>query len=634
MNRIFILLIAILINLDAFGQNRINTKLDSLQSVLSNAPSDTAKIAILIGISRDISCSDPGKSVYYSEQALILSEKIKWQRGIMLASESIGQINDICLNDHSSAIKYYLRSIAIAQSVSDSLVQANIYNNIGNIYRIANKYVAALEHYKKSADFNTNPRDKVSPIANSGVIYTNLGDYAHALECYEKALKITELLVSSSDRTKRDSLTWFGLQLTIGDVYIAMAQFENALEKYNAALKMTQILKKPDMEMWTLIAIGKAYKLKKDYTTAIQYFESSLAASNSLNENYQKANILNELGNVYTETGDIVKALNYAEQSRRICEEKKNKEQLPRTYTTLGIIFTKKKNYNKALPYFLNAIDICQQTAAIEDEKNAWEAISKTYEYMGQSAKAFDAFRHFITLKDSIYSVDKQKEMVRIDLQSGFSKKQLADSLKQDDAKKFFALSMQRQKALTYGGFAGLFLVVLLSFFIYRNYSQQKKANAIISSANATIQHEKQVSENLLLNILPENVAQELKTDGKVKAKLYNDVTVLFTDFVNFTESGERMGPQALVAELDTCFQAFDEIISKYNIEKIKTVGDAYLAVSGLPQANPIHAADMVKAAIEIRDYMRKRKETHGAEQRTRQDQYIRNHLRTRKGTI
>jgi class 3 adenylate cyclase len=119
---------------------------------------------------------------------------------------------------------------------------------------------------------------------------------------------------------------------------------------------------------------------------------------------------------------------------------------------------------------------------------------------------------------------------------------------------------------------------------------------------------EKEISQNLLLNILPAEVAEELKNNGKSVAKYFNEVTVLFTDFVNFTQASERLSPQQLVDELHTCFSAFDEIIAKYNIEKIKTVGDAYLAAAGLPSLNPNHATDVIRAAIDIRNYMANRK--------------------------
>jgi class 3 adenylate cyclase len=86
----------------------------------------------------------------------------------------------------------------------------------------------------------------------------------------------------------------------------------------------------------------------------------------------------------------------------------------------------------------------------------------------------------------------------------------------------------------------------------------------------------------------------------------------MFTDFVNFTQASEKMNPQQLIDELHTCFKAFDEIIGKYNIEKIKTIGDAYLAVSGLPVPDALHAEHIVSAAIEIREFMRSRQQQMG----------------------
>ena len=89
---------------------------------------------------------------------------------------------------------------------------------------------------------------------------------------------------------------------------------------------------------------------------------------------------------------------------------------------------------------------------------------------------------------------------------------------------------------------------------------------------------EKEKSDQLLLNILPEETAQELKMHGKAQARIYNLVTVLFTDFQGFTGISEKLSPSELVEEIDGFFSAFDRILDKYNIEKIKTVGDAYIA--------------------------------------------------------
>jgi len=136
--------------------------------------------------------------------------------------------------------------------------------------------------------------------------------------------------------------------------------------------------------------------------------------------------------------------------------------------------------------------------------------------------------------------------------------------------------------------------------------------NKIIEKQKAEVEKEKDRSESLLLNILPSEVAEELKSKGFADAKHFNDVTVLFTDFVGFTTVSERLTPQQLVDELHACFSAFDGIIQKYNIEKIKTVGDAYLAVCGLPLADEAHAENIVSAAIEIREFMLNRRKELG----------------------
>ncbi len=123
-----------------------------------------------------------------------------------------------------------------------------------------------------------------------------------------------------------------------------------------------------------------------------------------------------------------------------------------------------------------------------------------------------------------------------------------------------------------------------------------------------SIQQEKKRSDSLLLDILPAEVAEELKVKGYSDAKQFDEVTVLFTDFKGFTTHAENLSAHDLVKEINECFSAFDNILHKHNIEKIKTVGDAYLAASGLPVANPNHAKDTVNAAIEIRNFMLNRR--------------------------
>lgn len=124
-----------------------------------------------------------------------------------------------------------------------------------------------------------------------------------------------------------------------------------------------------------------------------------------------------------------------------------------------------------------------------------------------------------------------------------------------------------------------------------------------INKNNLALLEEKQRADRLLLNILPAQIAEELKISGKTQPTLYTDATIIFTDFKDFTQFSELFTPEELIAELEECFNSFDEIITSHGLEKIKTIGDAYMCVAGIPKneddgiSNAIHA---IMAGLEI----------------------------------
>ena len=190
----------------------------------------------------------------------------------------------------------------------------------------------------------------------------------------------------------------------------------------------------------------------------------------------------------------------------------------------------------------------------------------------------------------------------------------------------------------SYSGYATVIEALVLSFLLSKRFEwekeeiEQAKALAQKQLLDSTLENErivrdqniilekkvdertfelkaeKEKSDLLLLNILPEETARELKLNGKAQARIYNMVTVLFTDFQGFTGISEKLTPSELVEEIDGFFSAFDRILDKYNIEKIKTVGDAYIAVAGVPTPNPNHAFDAIEAALEFRAFVEQKK--------------------------
>ncbi|MBK7270087.1 MAG: hypothetical protein IPI07_11440 [Flavobacteriales bacterium] len=208
----------------------------------------------------------------------------------------------------------------------------------------------------------------------------------------------------------------------------------------------------------------------------------------------------------------------------------------------------------------------------------------------GDYQRAYDFHREWQQLTDTLVSRQGINRMVSIELRYRQRKEQLADSLAFAADKAVQAKEIQKQKLMRNGFMGGFALVALFAgvFFLQRNRISKEKAR----------------SEELLLNILPEEVAEELKAKGYAEAVQIDQVTVLFTDFKGFTAMSEKLSPKELVKDLHECFSAFDRICEKHGIEKIKTIGDAYMAAGGLPTPNTTHALDVVRAAFEMRDFI------------------------------
>jgi class 3 adenylate cyclase len=139
------------------------------------------------------------------------------------------------------------------------------------------------------------------------------------------------------------------------------------------------------------------------------------------------------------------------------------------------------------------------------------------------------------------------------------------------------------------------------------SFARIEEQNRALSEANEAIRIEKEKADALLLNILPESVAEDLKETGTTRPTLFEDVTVSFSDMVGFTSMCSGLSPERLIDELNDIFTAFDGIVEEHGCERIKTIGDAYLAVCGMPEPNENHAERMVRAAVAMAQYLAER---------------------------
>jgi class 3 adenylate cyclase len=165
-------------------------------------------------------------------------------------------------------------------------------------------------------------------------------------------------------------------------------------------------------------------------------------------------------------------------------------------------------------------------------------------------------------------------------------------------------LELRRAESNRNFNYAVIGMLVLLFGGSLFSFLRARQNARVLEEKNKIIRAEQERSENLLLNILPALVAEELKKQGRTHARYFEDVSVLFADFVGFSKIAEKLSPQQLVTELDTCFKAFDEIIARHGLEKIKTIGDAYMCAGGLPNGGGAQLRNMVQAAKEMQAWL------------------------------
>lgn len=607
--------------MDGYTKPPNSATLDSLKTVLKSKK-NKAKVDILQLISNELQCNDTQAKISYLNEALTLSEELQYEKGIFESLKLLGYYYSLCQQDYQSATDWHTQSLEFAQKNNQSNHQYIAYENLAECYNQQGIYKKAIACYTEILQLEISRDRKIQALGNSGVVYKSIGEYAKALRNYQDAYNLLfQDMVSTKESTYEDTLTLMGIKYEIANIYKAIPDYDRALQNYQDVKKLNEQIQFPYFFVLVDIGIGDCHLDNNVYNKAIVNYKSAVNTIsgfdiNSTQKTEDQSNATNKIAIAFLKQNKIDSAKHYANQALSIASGQNNKHKslsiLPLIYITLGKVSTAEKNYNHALSYLNKALQMGDKNEAIDLQSTAFQQLSFVHEKMGNTAAALETYQKHIALRDSIYNNQKLQELTRIDMQGYFDRQMFSDSLQRAKETAINQYKFQRQRLLTYTGFGITALLLVFSYLLFRNYRRQKRDNIIISNARDAIREEKKVSEKLLHNILPEEIAEDLKKRGATTAKHFNTVTVMFTDFVNFTKAGERMGSEALVEELHSCFKVFDEIIDKHNIEKIKTIGDAYLAVSGLPTPDNKHASNIINAAREIQSFMLNHREKLG----------------------
>jgi len=277
--------------------------------------------------------------------------------------------------------------------------------------------------------------------------------------------------------------------------------------------------------------------------------------------------------------------------------------QVIRSLKGIGEVYEKKDNIPLALEYYKRARVIAEQMDDVKVELTAlYSDLSNAYAKNKDFSNAYTFKTLYSDFKDTLYNIETKKKLNQLQFDFELSKKEQELVLKE--------AKIKSEKQARIGVTIGLGLLLIIIFIVYRNYLQKAKTNKILDKQKAQIEY-------LLHNILPKQVASELQASGKSKPRHFEQVSVLFTDFKGFTAIADKLSPEQVVHELNECFMAFDNIMEKYNLEKIKTIGDAYMCAGNLPLPDPHHAYKIIRAALEIQAFMdmyNTRRAAHGQE--------------------
>lgn len=452
---------------------------------------------------------------------------------------------------------------------------ANALKSSGIGYYRQGKYVDALQDWEQSKIFYEKIGDKkgiANMLSNLGVIYRDQANDQKALELYLQSLHIAEEI--------KDSVRIMTVQLNIGTIYgEKTATYDKAISYYERAMPIAEALDNTDAIGTITGNLGEIYLKKGNDSLALVNLEKSLKAFEGT-ENVPYT--LNLLGQVYMHRKEYDKALDLQKKAFSIAERTDAKMDMAKSLLGMADTYKAKGETESALSTYQLAESIAKEVGANLELKKSYEGLSLVYAALNDFANAFRYQSLLLSIKDTLYNIDTDKKLGTLLFDFEISKKQGEINLQQKE--------ISRQKIVRNSFIGGFIIVALFA--------------GVFLKQRLRISKEKKRSDELLLNILPEETAEELKATGSATTKSFDSVSVLFTDFKNFTQASEKLSPEELVAEINHCYSEFDKIVTKYHIEKIKTIGDAYMCAGGLPVPNNTHPYDVVKAGIEMQNFI------------------------------
>ncbi len=498
--------------------------------------------------------------------------------------------------NYGSALIFFDKSLNLYHHMGKFENTGDCYSYIGTTYYYQGEYSKALMFFDKGLQAYRKAQYKkgISSILNNmGGVYYYLGNYPKALDFYKQAVIIQKEI--------GDEKITAATTQNIGGIYSKVKDYQNAVKYYDKAYSIYKKLNDTKAIAQNLNGVGFIFIKQKKYQKAFDSLNQALLISDKFNDKQIKIEVLANLGELFYDQSDYRKSLYYYTRCLQYSNEIKSLQYISDSQTAIGNILHQNGKNQEAVEKCRASLKIGEKLGSVSVKRDACECLYKAYKSIGKDRLALGFYEKVHVFEADMQSEETSNRMMNME----FQKQQLVDSL--SNVKKEHLLKIKHTKEIQEKEKQRNMIVISLCFILVVAAGLWSRLN-FMRKSRAAIKIEKDNSERLLLNILPEEIAEELKANGFVSTKDFNLVSILFTDFKSFTETSEKLSPQALVEEINVCFKAFDLICGYYNIEKIKTIGDAYMAAGGIPKPDIHSLKNIVSAGIEMQKFMLERK--------------------------
>jgi class 3 adenylate cyclase len=548
--------------------------IDSLVAQLNVAKDDSNKVNTYLALISGHVYFKNNEGYKYEAPALALATKLNLKKHIYKIKAWTGRLY-WKVGQYETALIKHKEALQLAKKYGDKTDISLILIFIGQDYTDQNMIPEALSYFDQA--------HKIAKSIDDKKILNRLYDlYSYVCSLQGNLPKSIQYLYMRLENAEQlgDEFIEAIIQFNIADYKESIGEDSIAEVLRNSALPILEKSNKIDAKQYLFAYYSEKYFKEKNLDGAIKNLQLILESSTTDKTPLAKA--YNYLAKTYEALkNDSLALKNYLLSYENYRET--SSSHVAGLYLQIGSCYTRMHSYKKAKEYFNKADSLTKSFNLNSIRTDYLGHLEQLDSALGNWESAYLNYKTYIRNKELINNEQDKAKANRIAMQFDFDKKE-AEAKAEQEKKDIIQRNLRNSISGALVG-ALIFLVV-----VYRQRNKILKA--------------RKLSDELLLNILPEEVAAELKEKGSATAKLFDEVTVMFTDFKGFTQISEKLTPAELVSEIDNCFKAFDIIIGKYNIEKIKTIGDSYMCAGGLPISNTTNAVDVVNAAIEIQQYM------------------------------